>query len=65
MFQFPSPIECGAQLPRWKLYANEHHFNSMNASYKKDRNISASKQGKYANKLLMPLMKSIENEIPS
>ena len=46
MFQFPDPIKFGAQLPKCKLYANEHHFNSMNASYKKDRNISNKKTRK-------------------
>ena len=64
MFQSPGPIEFGAQLPKCKLYENEHHFNSMNASYKRDRNLP-NKQGKYAKKLLMPLMQSSENKIPS
>ena len=51
MFQFQGPIEFGAQLPKWKLYANEHHFSSMNAGYKKEKNISNNnKQTKYMKK---------------
>ena len=40
------PIECIAQIPRCKLYANEHHFNLMYASDKKDRNLSNKKARK-------------------
>ena len=51
MFQFQGPIKFGAQLPKCKLYANEHHFNLMNTSYEKDRNISNNnKQGNYMKK---------------
>ena len=40
-------------------------FYSMNASYKKDRDLSNNSKQKKVKKLLIPLTQSIENETPS